>query len=540
MTHATKHTRWSALPAAGLAALLLAGCSTGHIGESWQCPLAEGGSCDSVAAADPAVPKAGAVRASALTEPLWRVRGGDADTLSPEAAAACEADCAGFDPFAWLVGLFDAETADGEKTAAPGPVRLVPPEAPAPAALRPNRKRPRHRRATKTGPPAISAPAKSSRASGSRPSWTPAASTARRPGFAWCWNRPAGGSSDPPPAGAVRGSGGAGSLDAARDAGGAPFAAAVARLRRIERALRQRGLHRLRGRAAALRGDRRGDPGGARGHARRRGARAMHHTGDPLGEPALWGGAQGLGRAAGRDFRRRARPDGCGPSRAAGARRLAAAARRRPALHAVRLPGNRDRVPGGWTRPGLGDRARRVPPGIGGDARLGRGRDAAPRSRRADLARRRADRARHRRIPRRRNGAPAAPLVAARSDPRAVHRARPGVDGPSHRPRLPPRWITPVPRRRRRRRAGAECRRLPRGLAGLARQRADRRFPPRFLAARLPRPDLPHRHDRRRGGRASGRSSRARERPSRPAPASPATCPACPRRRATGRPSPSA
>ena len=135
MTHATKHTRWSALPAAGLAALLLAGCSTGHIGESWQCPLAEGGSCDSVAAADPAVPKAGAVRASGLTEPLWRVRGGEADTVAPKAAAACDADCAGFDPFAWLAGLFDAEPADGEKIAAPGPVRLPPPEAPAPAAL---------------------------------------------------------------------------------------------------------------------------------------------------------------------------------------------------------------------------------------------------------------------------------------------------------------------------------------------------------------------------------------------------------------------
>ena len=135
MTQATKHTRRSALPAAGLAALLLAGCSTGHIGESWQCPLAEGGSCESVAAADPAVPKADAVRASALTEPLWRVRGGDADRVAPKADTACAADCAGFDPFAWLMGLFDAETPGGEKTAAAGSVRLPPPEAPAPAAL---------------------------------------------------------------------------------------------------------------------------------------------------------------------------------------------------------------------------------------------------------------------------------------------------------------------------------------------------------------------------------------------------------------------
>ncbi len=134
MTHATEDTRRSAIPAALLAALLLAGCSTGHIGESWQCPLAEGGSCDSVAAADPAVPKADAVRTSALTGPLWRVR--DAGRAEAPEPPPCAADCgAGFDPFAWFTGLFDAETADGEKTAAPGPVRLVPPEAPAPAGL---------------------------------------------------------------------------------------------------------------------------------------------------------------------------------------------------------------------------------------------------------------------------------------------------------------------------------------------------------------------------------------------------------------------
>ena len=53
------------IAAAALAAILLAGCSSGHVGEDWQCPLAAGGSCASVAAADPAVPKAGAVQAPA-------------------------------------------------------------------------------------------------------------------------------------------------------------------------------------------------------------------------------------------------------------------------------------------------------------------------------------------------------------------------------------------------------------------------------------------------------------------------------------------
>ena len=113
MTHATKPApRVAAIPAAMLAALLLAGCSTGHIGESWQCPLAEGGTCDSVAAADPAVPDPDATGGTALAEPLWRVRG--ADRLELPTATPCPAACGeGFDPFAWLARLFGSgDTAD--------------------------------------------------------------------------------------------------------------------------------------------------------------------------------------------------------------------------------------------------------------------------------------------------------------------------------------------------------------------------------------------------------------------------------------------
>ena len=128
MTMNTKYApRRLAVPAASLAALLLAGCTSGHVGESWQCPLADAGTCDSVAAADPAVPDMNAARTAVLTEPLWRVRAGD----RPE--APCETDCGGFDPFGWLARLFASETVDEDKTAASGPVRLLPPEAPAPA-----------------------------------------------------------------------------------------------------------------------------------------------------------------------------------------------------------------------------------------------------------------------------------------------------------------------------------------------------------------------------------------------------------------------
>ena len=130
MTHDTKHLRGVALPAAALAALLLAGCSSGNVGESWQCPLAETGTCDSVAAADPAVPDMDAAGKTVLGEPLWRAREARQGQV---AAAPCETDCGGFDPFAWLARLFDVETDGGEKTAGHGPVRLVPAEAPASA-----------------------------------------------------------------------------------------------------------------------------------------------------------------------------------------------------------------------------------------------------------------------------------------------------------------------------------------------------------------------------------------------------------------------
>ena len=119
MTHATKRApRLAAISAAATAAMLLAGCSTGHIGESWQCPLAEGGSCDSVAAADPAVPdtRAGdpaAAGNTVLGEPLWRPRPERASGAPPLADRSCETECGGFDPFAWLARLFAADD-DGE------------------------------------------------------------------------------------------------------------------------------------------------------------------------------------------------------------------------------------------------------------------------------------------------------------------------------------------------------------------------------------------------------------------------------------------
>ena len=79
MTKRKKHTRGrAAIPVFALvAAVTLAGCSGTHVGESWQCPLAQGASCDSVAAADPAVPDAAARKPFSET-PLRGARRGTA------------------------------------------------------------------------------------------------------------------------------------------------------------------------------------------------------------------------------------------------------------------------------------------------------------------------------------------------------------------------------------------------------------------------------------------------------------------------------
>ena len=73
--------------------LALGGCSSGHVGDSWQCPLAAGGGCGSVAAADPAVPDGSG--GPVLTEPLWRFwdgspKGADGDGFVPADAVLAD------------------------------------------------------------------------------------------------------------------------------------------------------------------------------------------------------------------------------------------------------------------------------------------------------------------------------------------------------------------------------------------------------------------------------------------------------------------
>ncbi len=112
-------------PAAILAALLLAGCSSSHIGEDWQCPLATGGSCASTAMADPAAPKPAAVKRSAPGEPIrllpLEASPNGADT-PPMKTPPCATDC-GFDPFAWLERLFEGK---GEEETGSAPAAAQP------------------------------------------------------------------------------------------------------------------------------------------------------------------------------------------------------------------------------------------------------------------------------------------------------------------------------------------------------------------------------------------------------------------------------
>ena len=110
--------RVSASAAALFGALVLAGCSSTHVGETWQCPLAQGGSCESVAGADPAVPARIEGGGTVLPVPLYRVRAGrDAERprATVRAERPCDTDCG---PFAWLARLFAADGGGDAKGAA--------------------------------------------------------------------------------------------------------------------------------------------------------------------------------------------------------------------------------------------------------------------------------------------------------------------------------------------------------------------------------------------------------------------------------------
>lgn len=103
--------------AAAMAALSLAGCSANHVGGDWQCPLAQGSVCASVAAADPAVPR---TQGPETRAPKTLVPAEGLDDAAPpyrpspeNDAAAGEGACASAcGPLAWLAGLFAGNPGD--------------------------------------------------------------------------------------------------------------------------------------------------------------------------------------------------------------------------------------------------------------------------------------------------------------------------------------------------------------------------------------------------------------------------------------------
>ena len=108
--------------AAAVSAVTLAACSATHVGESWQCPLAQGRSCTSIADADPAVPASAARPAALFGEPLPGARrqvGGEAGAGWRDKREACDDD---FGYLAWFKALFGGDA----DTHAPRPSRAAP------------------------------------------------------------------------------------------------------------------------------------------------------------------------------------------------------------------------------------------------------------------------------------------------------------------------------------------------------------------------------------------------------------------------------
>lgn len=108
------------LPAV-MAMLALAGCAGTHVGDDWQCPMAQGEVCASVSAADPAVPASVGRADSPLPAgevPLYRPSERDGPPLAREeesASVEAEKECGrGFGlllPLTWMGKLFGVNDA---------------------------------------------------------------------------------------------------------------------------------------------------------------------------------------------------------------------------------------------------------------------------------------------------------------------------------------------------------------------------------------------------------------------------------------------
>ena len=107
--------------AALFGALFLAGCAGGsHVGESWQCPIAQGVACQSVSEADPAVASAGEDLKTTVPSPGRSIETTGSTALS--------------DLLSWLMKLFSGEEVEEVATAEP----LIVPQASDETSVEPN------------------------------------------------------------------------------------------------------------------------------------------------------------------------------------------------------------------------------------------------------------------------------------------------------------------------------------------------------------------------------------------------------------------
>ena len=105
-----------------LGVLLITGCAGGHVGESWQCPIAQGVACQSVSEADPAVGSAGE----------------DLKTTLPSSGRSVETTGSTVlnDPLSRLMKLFRLDEEDDEEVATAEP--LIVPQASDETPVEPN------------------------------------------------------------------------------------------------------------------------------------------------------------------------------------------------------------------------------------------------------------------------------------------------------------------------------------------------------------------------------------------------------------------
>ena len=126
-----------AVPAILAAALVLGGCAATHVGDSWQCPTAQGAACTSVADTDPAVRAPGKTQGLATRTPLYLTKTDDAQGSGAPATRPNDGNpCAkGCDPLSWLAKWFrtlwdrNAATEESAETGRSAPAGATEPDS---------------------------------------------------------------------------------------------------------------------------------------------------------------------------------------------------------------------------------------------------------------------------------------------------------------------------------------------------------------------------------------------------------------------------